>query len=183
MSASNARRETEHYGPCFNRDGTDTEGSSQPPCCSMATLDATARSESAKRLIARLANELTNWETAFADRKNQRKGRLEKLQAAIGAFMADLLNACNHPEANGWTWRSLTKSGFTGQTVSFRDFDAIVKAWLACGSRGARSGLQGASGVRSWRPTAGARQGFEVSCDRKAVSDMRGARDHSSECG
>ena len=99
----------------------------------MATLDATARSESAKGLIARLADELTNWETAFAARKNQRKGRLEKLQAAIGAFLADLLNACNHPEANGWTWRSLSKSGFTGHTVSFRDFDAIVSAWAACG--------------------------------------------------
>ena len=99
----------------------------------MATLDATARSESAKRPIARLADELTNWETAFARRKNERKGRLEKLQAAIGAFLADLLSACNHPEANGWTWRSLSKSGFTGHTVSFRDFDAIVSAWAACG--------------------------------------------------
>ena len=99
----------------------------------MATLDANARSESAKRLIALLADELTNWETAFADRKNQRKGRLEKLQAAIGAFGADLLNARNHPEANGWTWRSLHKSGFTGQTVSFRDFNTVVRAWVACG--------------------------------------------------
>ena len=101
----------------------------------MATLDATARTESAKRLIARLADELTNWETAFAHRKNQRKGRLEKLQAAIGAFIADLLNARNHPEANGWTWRSLRKSGFTGHTVSFRDFDAIVSAWVCLRSR------------------------------------------------
>ena len=99
----------------------------------MATLDANARSESAKRLIALLADELTNWETAFADRKNQRKGRLEKLQAAIGAFGADLLNARNHPEATGWTWRSLHKSGFTGQTVSFRDFNTVVRAWVACG--------------------------------------------------
>ena len=99
----------------------------------MATLDATARTESAKRLMARLADELANWETAFAHRKNQRKGRLEKLQAAIGAFIADLLNARNHAEANGWTWRSLRKGGFTGHTVSFRDFDAVVSAWVSCG--------------------------------------------------
>jgi hypothetical protein len=76
---------------------------------------------------------LTNWETTFSDRKNQRKGRLEKLQAAIGAFVADLLSACNDHDANGWTWRSLNKSGFTGHAVSFRDFDAVVSAWLACG--------------------------------------------------
>ncbi len=98
----------------------------------MATLSATARSESARRLVASLADELTNWETEFAERKNKRKGRLEKLQAAIGGFLADLLSAHNHPEANGWTWRSLHKSGFTGHAVSFRDFEAILNAWLAC---------------------------------------------------
>jgi hypothetical protein len=32
----------------------------------------------------------------------------------------------------GWTWRSLRKGGFTGHTVSFRDFNAIVTAWVAC---------------------------------------------------
>ena len=42
-------------------------------------------------------------------------------------------DARNHAEANGWTWRSLHKSSFTGQAVSFRDFDAIVSAWVACG--------------------------------------------------
>lgn len=99
----------------------------------MATLDAKARSESAKRLVARLGDDLTNWEIAFAKRKNERKGRLEKIKAAIGAFVADLLSARNHPEANGWTWRSLSKGGFTGQSVSFRDFNSVVSAWVAYG--------------------------------------------------
>ena len=63
----------------------------------------------------------TKWEGTFSDRKNERKGRLEKIQAAIGAFVADILSTCNDPEANGWTWRSLNKSGFTGYMVSFRD--------------------------------------------------------------
>ena len=99
----------------------------------MATLDAQARSENANALAANLAEELTYWETAASRRKNERKGRLEKLQTAIGAFVADLLSACNDREANAWTWRSLSKSGFTGQAVSFRDFDAVVKAWVDCG--------------------------------------------------
>jgi hypothetical protein len=76
---------------------------------------------------------LTRWESAASFRKNERKGRLAKLQSAIGAFVADLLGACNDREANGWTWRSLNKTGFTGHTVSFRDFNAVVTAWLACG--------------------------------------------------
>jgi hypothetical protein len=99
----------------------------------MATLDAKARTESAKLLVVRLADDLTNWEAVFAPRKNERKGRLERTQAAISAFVADLLSARNHPEANGWTWRSLSKGGFTGQSVSFRDFNSIVSAWVACG--------------------------------------------------
>ncbi len=99
----------------------------------MATLEAKARSENAKALTAHLADELTRWENAASRRKNERKGRFDKLQAAIGGFVADLLGACNDREANGWTWRSLNKSGFTRHAVSFRDFDAVVTAWLACG--------------------------------------------------
>jgi integrase len=76
----------------------------------MAALDARPRTESAVGLSARLAAHLTNWETTFSERKNQRKGRHEKLQAAIGAFVADLLGACNDRDANGWTWRSLNKA-------------------------------------------------------------------------
>jgi hypothetical protein len=99
----------------------------------MATLNAKVRSENAKRLTAYLANELTSWEAAASRRKHKRQGRLEKLRAAVGSFVADLLGARNHTEANGWTWRSLSKSGFTGQTVSFRNFDAVVSAWVSCG--------------------------------------------------
>jgi hypothetical protein len=99
----------------------------------MATLDAQARSEGARALMALLAMELTQWEAATSRRKRERKGRLGKLERAIGAFVADLLGTCNDREASGWTWRSLNKGGFTGHAVSFRDFDAVVSAWLACG--------------------------------------------------
>ena len=99
-----------------------------------ATLDAQARSESARAVTELLANELTRWESwRPRGARTKRKGRIEKLQTAIGAFLADLLSARNDPDANGWTWRSLNKSGFTGHAVSFRDFDAVVSAWLACG--------------------------------------------------
>jgi hypothetical protein len=99
----------------------------------MATLDAQARSENAKALAAHFANGITQWEAATSRRKNERKGRLEKLQSAIAAFVADLFSASNDPDANGWTWRSLKKGGFTGHSVSFRNFQAVLSAWLACG--------------------------------------------------
>jgi hypothetical protein len=94
----------------------------------MATLDAQARSENAKALTLHLANGITRWEASNSRRKNERKGRLAKLQTAIGAFLADLLTAYTDAEANGWTWHSLHKGGFTGHAVSFRDFDAVMNA-------------------------------------------------------
>jgi hypothetical protein len=113
----------------------------------MATLDALARSENAKRLTACVADEVARWESAASRRKHERKERLEKLRVAIGAFVADLIGACNDREAKGWTWRSLSKGGFTGQAVSFRDFDAVVTAWLACGLLERVAGFKGACGL------------------------------------
>lgn len=97
-----------------------------------ATLDARGRGERARRLTERLAHDLNTWEETEARRINRRRGRLDKFQTAIGAFLTDLLLAQNDPEANGWVWRSLSKESFTGQTVSFRDFKALVAGWVAC---------------------------------------------------
>jgi hypothetical protein len=97
-----------------------------------ATLDARARSEIARYLTKRLAHDLAAWEQTAARRTNKRRGRLQKLETAIGAFTTDLLLAQNNPAAGGWVWRSLNKESFTGQTVSFRDFKALVEGWLAC---------------------------------------------------
>jgi hypothetical protein len=95
-----------------------------------ATLDAWARSEIARYLTKRLAHDLAAWEQTAARRTNKRRGRLQKLETAIGAFTTDLLLAQNNPAAGGWVWRSLNKESFTGQTVSFRDFKALVEGWL-----------------------------------------------------
>src|SRR5262245_61952528 len=97
-----------------------------------ATLDARARSEIARHLTKRLAQDLAAWEQTAARHANKPRGRLEKLETAIGAFATDLLLAQDNPEAGGWVWRSLSKESFTGQTVSFRDFKALVEGWLAC---------------------------------------------------
>lgn len=99
-----------------------------------ATLDAKARSANAKRITTRLADDLAAWEAHSGHRTNKRRDkRLVEFQSAIASFLADMLHAHNHPQAKGWTWRSLDKAGFTGQTVSFRDFKALMDGWTACG--------------------------------------------------
>jgi hypothetical protein len=98
-----------------------------------ANLDARARGERAVGLVTSLASELTAWEHATGKRKNIRGKRLETLKSAVAAFTADLLHARNHPEADGWVYRPLAKSTFTGQAVSWRDFTSVKDAWVACG--------------------------------------------------
>jgi hypothetical protein len=80
-----------------------------------------------------LVDELTAWEAATGQRKYARRKGLENLKAAIAAFLADLLFACNHPDADGWVYRPLTKEGFTGQAVSAREFRSIRNAWMTSG--------------------------------------------------
>jgi hypothetical protein len=96
-----------------------------------ATLRARPRSEVGLLLTKRLAEELSAWEAEHSQRANKRRSRLENFELAVGAFTADLLHACHDPDAHGWTWRSMNKGGFTGELVSFRNFDAIVRAWSA----------------------------------------------------
>jgi hypothetical protein len=78
-------------------------------------------------------SELTGREQASGERKNTRGKGPRKLKSAVAAFVADLLHARNHPEADGWVYRPLAKGSFTGQAVSSRDFTSIREAWTACG--------------------------------------------------
>jgi hypothetical protein len=64
---------------------------------------------------------------ATGTRKNKRKGTAEKLDYAMGAFLADLLRAYgdDEPTPNPWVYRSMHAKSFSGAAVSFRTF-----AWL-----------------------------------------------------
>jgi hypothetical protein len=97
-----------------------------------ANLNAKARGERATELVGRLVQDLTEWEVASGKRKNARRTRLEKFNAAVAAFAADLLHARNDPEADGWLYRPMAKESFSGQAVSARDFRSILDAWNAC---------------------------------------------------
>jgi hypothetical protein len=98
-----------------------------------ANLDATARGNNASQLVTALSDTITAWEQASGRRKNIRRKGLENLKGASGAFVADLLRARNHPDADGWVYRPLAKGSFTKQAVSSRDFTSVRDAWIACG--------------------------------------------------
>jgi hypothetical protein len=97
-----------------------------------ANLDAVARGNNAPQLVTSLSDALTEWERASGRRKNVRHKGLENLKGAIAAFVADLLHARNHPDAEGWVHRPLSKGSFTKQAVSARDFMSVRDAWIAC---------------------------------------------------
>jgi hypothetical protein len=107
-----------------------------------ATLDARVRGECADRLVVSLVDELVAWETVAGRRKHARRKGLEKLKGATAAFVADLIHARNHPEADGWVYRSLAKGSFSGQAVSSRNFNSIVDAWTANGLVQHKSGYK-----------------------------------------
>ncbi len=97
-----------------------------------ANLNASTKGEYAERLVTRLVDDITAWEAGSSERAYARRKRLEKLKVAVAAFVADLLNARNHPEAAGWVYRPLAKGSFSGQAVSARDFGSIRDCWIAC---------------------------------------------------
>ena len=138
----------------------------------LATLEAKAKGHCPEELMQRLVTDLTAWETASGTRKNIRRNGLEKLRAAVAAFVADLLHARNHPEAKGWVYRSLSKESFSRHAVSFRDFKSIVKTWTARGLLGAQTRLHADHRVRSRRNCSDTGQGFPFPRETRAVASV-----------
>jgi len=93
-----------------------------------ASLRAHATSEPAQALVSTLARVLDDHALATGARKNKRKNTAEKLDYAVGAFLADLLRAYGdgEPEPNPWVYRSMHAKSFTGDQVSSRTFGRLV---------------------------------------------------------
>jgi hypothetical protein len=91
-----------------------------------ATLRAHATSDEAKALVAKLAVMVEDCTIRAGLRKNKRTGTAGKLEYATGAFLADLLRPLGTEEPNGWVYRSLKKTSFTGAAVTRRTFEQVV---------------------------------------------------------
>lgn len=95
-----------------------------------AALRAHPISEEAEVLVSTLAGMVNEHALASGARKNKRKGTAERLDYAVGAFLADLLRAYGsaEPMPNAWVYRSMQAKKFTGCAVSHRTFVALVDA-------------------------------------------------------
>jgi hypothetical protein len=91
-----------------------------------AALRAHATSDDAKALVAKLAAMVEDCTIKAGLRKNKRTGTANKLEYATGAFLADLLRPLATEEPNGWVYRSLKKTSFTGAAVTRRTFEQLV---------------------------------------------------------
>jgi hypothetical protein len=100
-----------------------------------ATLRAHPISEQAQALVSTLAVMLDDHALATGARKNKRKSTAEKLDYAVGAFLADLLRAYGdgEPEPNPWVYRSMHAKSFTGDRVSSRTFGRLVEGLTQLG--------------------------------------------------
>src|SRR3979490_2430665 len=94
-----------------------------------ASLRADPISEQSTALVVKLASMVEDRTVEMSLRKNKRKGKAAKakLEFATGAFLADLLKPLEADEPNGWVHRSLKKSSFTGETVTWRTFEQLFE--------------------------------------------------------
>src|ERR1700746_3047639 len=93
-----------------------------------AALPAHPISDQAKALVGTLARMLDDHALAMGVRKYKRNSTAEKLDYAVGAFLADLLRAYgdNEPTPNPWVYRSMHAKSFTGASVAYRTFAPLV---------------------------------------------------------
>jgi hypothetical protein len=93
-----------------------------------ASLRAHPISEEAEALVSTLATMADGHALATGVRKNKRKSTAEKLDYAVGAFLADLLRAFadGDPTPNPWVYRSMHAKSFTGTSVPYRTFAPLV---------------------------------------------------------
>jgi hypothetical protein len=92
-----------------------------------AALRAHATSEEAKALVAQLSSMVEDYTIKSGLRKKKRKETAGKLAYATGAFLADLLRPLDAEEPNGWVYKSLKKTTFTGEVVSRRTFEQLYE--------------------------------------------------------
>ncbi|WP_409192378.1 hypothetical protein [Bradyrhizobium sp. RDM4] len=98
----------------------------------LASLRATPASTDAFRLMSELAKRYPRPQAAKG-KAYARKKTLVDHAHAVGAFVADLLDAAGNERSAGWLRCSLRKADYTGQPVTWRMFDAVRQAFTEVG--------------------------------------------------
>jgi hypothetical protein len=90
-----------------------------------ASLRAHATSEQARALVVKLSSMVEEYTIQTKSRQRKRRDTAGKLEYATGAFLADLLRPYEADEPNGWVYKSLNKSSFTGKPVGRHAFSQL----------------------------------------------------------
>jgi hypothetical protein len=99
-----------------------------------ASLTRHAVTDNSHALIDDVRRQIVDYEVQHGLRKRKRVGKTLAFIRALEGFVGDLLEAIAHKDrAAGWVYRSVAPGSFTGDAVSFRDFDAIRAALRALG--------------------------------------------------
>jgi hypothetical protein len=92
-----------------------------------AALDSRPTSEPAKRLTARIVDDVSTWEAKEHKRKYARRDeRAVAFRQTLESFVGDLLLA--RAGVSPWVYRSMHHRAFTGERMSAADFNSAVEA-------------------------------------------------------
>jgi hypothetical protein len=108
-----------------------------------AALTTRAVSDPANALIDRFLHIVTDHEQRQGKRHYKRgKKQQRDFRRALEGLIGDLLRACCSETARGWVYRSTRPAGFTGDDVSFRTFQRLIKELSELGLIERRVGFQ-----------------------------------------
>jgi hypothetical protein len=98
------------------------------PTAKYAALTSRAVTGRAKDLVSDLVRELSEAELRWQGRAHRRSPRAkQRLQAAVEAFVGDLLLAQTDDAPQGWVYRPTRPQSFTGQAIGYREFTSTRK--------------------------------------------------------
>ena len=83
--------------------------------------------------ITKDADALVAYLSAKVCERRRNKGQEAAINKAVGAFLANLLQAKESEKANGFVYRSMQAQAFTGEAVSYRTFSFVVESFVALG--------------------------------------------------
>lgn len=112
---------------------TSPEVVAQLGAAKYATLTSRAVTDDARALIDRIMERLETTNEFRSPkarkRKNKRSAKAQAgLRKAMEGFVGDLLRAYSDAKCAGWVYRSLKANAFSGESVSYRQFMAVLES-------------------------------------------------------
>jgi hypothetical protein len=111
-------------------DATDTVRAKALQDATFASLQGSAKSKAANKLVATLCARLAAYEIEHDTHQHKPGSAVEK---AIGAFLADLLVAQSDERPSAWVHRSLHAKRFSGGPVGYKVFKRVLDALMSLG--------------------------------------------------